>query len=145
MDGQSKRIWYLDSYKYQLAGDYIYQLAEIRPEADVASTSGFLELTREGVLTVRKGYAWDGPSGPTVDTPDSMRASLVHDALYQLCREGWLSEEPHRKLADQEFHRLCLEDGMNPLRAKVWYDAIRLAGASNAMPEKSRAPVCAPR
>jgi hypothetical protein len=35
-----------------------------------------------------KGYAWNGPSGPTLDTRNFMRGSLVHDALYQLMREG---------------------------------------------------------
>ena len=145
MGDYPKRIWYRSSYKYQLAGDYIIQLAEIRPSTDISSTTNLIELTREGVLTVKKDYAWDGPSGPTIDTPDTMRGSLVHDALYQLCREGQLSPAEHRKMADQEFYRLCLEDGMHPIRAKVWYDALRVAGATNADPASTKAPICAPR
>ena len=40
-----------------------------------------------GVLTIHAGYAWDGASGPVVDTVNSIRATLVHDAVYQLMRE----------------------------------------------------------
>ena len=36
-----------------------------------------------GHIIVRKGYCWDGPSGPTLDTEDAMRASMFHDVLYQ--------------------------------------------------------------
>ena len=44
----------------------------------------------EGKLTVRSGYAWDGASGPTWDTEDTLTPSLVHDALYQAIRAGLL-------------------------------------------------------
>ena len=44
-------------------------------------------------MIVEKDYAWDGPSGPTIDTSNSMRASLVHDVLYQAMREEGLAYE----------------------------------------------------
>ncbi|MDH3345874.1 MAG: hypothetical protein OEL75_01675, partial [Kiritimatiellaceae bacterium] len=44
--------------------------------------------------------------------------SLVHDALYQLMREGFLPESC-REDADQELHRICREDGM--CRFRAWY------------------------
>lgn len=71
-----------------------------------------------GLLTMKKGYAWDGPSGPTIDTKNFMRGSLVHDALYQLMRNGQLAPQ-WREGADQELRRICREDGMNRFRA--WY------------------------
>ena len=44
--------------------------------------------------------AGDGPSGPAIDTKNFMRASLVHDALYQLMRLGTL-DKSRRQYADR--------------------------------------------
>ena len=73
----------LHKYKYQLTDDYYIRI-DIRPGQDLEFR--FLSLSSDGILTIRKSYAWDGPSGPTIDTMDFMRGSLVHDALYQLMR-----------------------------------------------------------
>ena len=83
-------IAYKAGYKYQLKAEYVVQI-DIKPAALIDIE--YLALTPTGALTIRKGYAWDGPSGPTIDTLNFMRGSLVHDALYQLkigrasCRE----------------------------------------------------------
>ncbi len=63
----------------------------------------------DGLLTARDRYAWDGPSGPTFDTPTNMRASLFHDALCQLIGEGLLGKK-YRKYADELLRTLMLED-----------------------------------
>ena len=73
-------IAYKAGYKYQLKARYAVQI-DIRPAAPIDME--YLGLTTDGTLTVKKGYAWDGPSGPTIDTLNFMRGSLVHDALYQ--------------------------------------------------------------
>ncbi len=73
----------LHRYKYQLMADYILQI-DIKPIQNIELK--FLSLSSEGALPIKKFYAWDGPSGPTIDTRDFMRGSLVHDALYQLMR-----------------------------------------------------------
>ena len=70
------------------------------------------------------GYAWDGPSGPTFDTPNFMRGSLIHDALYQLMRNGLLRED-FREDADKEIKKACLEDGMTRFRAAYVYWSLR--------------------
>ncbi len=62
-----------------------------------------------GILIVKSHYAWDGPSGPTFDTPTNMRASLFHDALCQLIGEGWLDKK-YRKYTDQLLRTHMLED-----------------------------------
>jgi hypothetical protein len=85
-------------------------------------------------LIVKQGYAWDGPSGPTIDTKNFMRGSLVHDALYQLCREGFLEKNTYRPIADRLLYDLVREDGMNWFRAKYMYWAVRLA--ANPMARK---------
>ena len=77
-----KRISYRSGYKYQLAKNYVQQI-KIKPAADITEPD-FIKLTKDGTLTVKKGYAWDGPSGPVPDTKENLRASLVHDALYHM-------------------------------------------------------------
>ncbi|KKK46831.1 hypothetical protein LCGC14_3161330, partial [marine sediment metagenome] len=67
-------------------------------------------LTPNGCkLTVNARYAWDGPSGPTFDTPTNMRASLFHDALCQLMAEDLL-DRMYRKYADELLRTHMLED-----------------------------------
>jgi len=117
-----KKIEYKSGYKYQMASDYSIDV-DAFPKDDISQS--FLGLTKEGLLTIRYGYAWDGPSGPTIDTKTFMRGSLVHDALYQLLRMGLLPPE-HRLTADQELRRICREDGMNRIRAWYAYHAVRL-------------------
>lgn len=76
----------------------------------------------------------DGPSGPTFDTLTFMRGSLVHDALYQLMREGGLDRQMYREAADITLRQICLEDGMNPIRAWWVYQGVRLFGNPSADP-----------
>ena len=88
---------------------------------------------RRGRLLVHTGYAWDGPSGPTLDTDNAMRAALVHDVLYQAIREGGLPRK-YRRQADREFRRLLKADGMTLLRRWAWWLAVRLFGAKHVDP-----------
>lgn len=97
----------------------------------------FIELGTEGMLVIKKGYAWDGPSGPTIDTPNFMRGSLVHDALYQLLRNE-LIDEKWRDEADDELRRICVEDGMSKICAKWVYIAVRKWGKVAASPESRK-------
>ena len=71
-----------------------------------------------GLVIAKAGYAWDGASGPAIDTKTNMRGSLIHDILYQLMREGLIPYEL-RKKADYLLRDTCREDGMNWIRA--WY------------------------
>lgn len=107
---------YRKGYKYQLAEDEVFRTS-IYPGIDIDTQ--FINLTRDGTLTVRSGYAWDGASGPTIDTKSSMRGSLCHDALYQLIRQKWLPET-WRKKADDEIYKCLVQDGMWKWRAKIW-------------------------
>ena len=117
-------------YKYTLHIDY--QLAtDIRPPKPVSTN--FIDLDGKGLLTIKKNYAWDGPSGPSFDTKNFMRGSLVHDALYQLIREMHLPLEA-RAAADWLLREICLEDGMSTIRAKWVYMAVDWFGESSARP-----------
>lgn len=128
-------ISYKKGYKYQLAETYSVttDVVSLRP-----IMTEYIRLF-DNRLIVEKGYAWDGPSGPTIDTPNFMRGSLVHDALYQLMREGLLGPE-WRKQADMELRRICLEDGMSRLRAWWVYRGVRL-GAGFAANPVNRKPI----
>jgi len=89
----------------------------------------YMHIDRGGSLYISDGYSWDGPSGPAIDTEDFMRGSLVHDALYQLIRNGHLDKK-WRKPADKIMKRICRADGMPWLRAQYAYWAVRVFGGS---------------
>ncbi len=131
----NKQITYrkLRKYKYQLK-----DICEIQTEyRDKQCTNSFIQLTSAGLLIIQKGYAWDGPSGPTFDTKTFMRASLAHDALYQLIREGQLNNKEDRKKADKVLKDICIEDGMWKFRAGYAYIALRCFGAPSSKPDNT--------
>ncbi len=114
-------IHYKKGYKYQLVKDKAF-VTNVYPVENIVTD--WIWLGVDGILLVKKGYAWDGPSGPTIDTPSFMQGALVHDALYQLGREGLLSEV-WRKVADRELVRFCKMDGMGWFRRQYVYAAVR--------------------
>jgi hypothetical protein len=122
------QIKYKSGYKYQLQADYRHpqQLSITASDDDI--DIGYIVLSSDGYLLIRAGYAWDGPSGPTFDTRNFMRGSLVHDALYQLMRNGLIDKDTHRDAADRELARICREDGMSRMRACWVYWGVRLGG-----------------
>lgn len=126
-------IYYLDGYKYQLHADYEVATAVNGIDVDTK----FIRLSQDGTVLVRAGYAWDGPSGPTVDTGNFMRGSLVHDAFYQLMREGIVDATKWRDTVDRELQRMCREDGMSAMRAWWVYKGVKLGGESSATKQRS--------
>lgn len=90
----------------------------------------YLEL-ENGILTILRGYVWDGGSGPSIDTATFMSASLVHDALYQLMREGVIDRK-YRKKADQIMKQIARECGMSWIRAQWIYWAVRVGARKSA-------------
>lgn len=126
-------IQYEEGYKYQLHQTYQVQTDIVGHEVK----DEFYELTATGLLTIREGYAWDGPSGPTFDTKNFMRGSLVHDVLYQMMRRGQLPPSCFHP-ANNELRKLCREDGMSWLRAWYVWKAVEDFGSANAavQPEK---------
>ena len=133
-------IKYKGGYKYQLAETY-QATVDIRP-ADTIHTE-FIHLTRTGLLMIGQGYAWDGPSGPAIDTKNFMRGSLIHDALYQLMREGHLPKTC-RRAADVELRRACAEDGMSWIRCQWVYWSVCVFASSCADPQHKKPVLEAP-
>ncbi len=112
----------LHGYKYQLVEKFYYSVGiEDIKGNEFASIAGHW-------LTIEKNYMWDGPSGPTIDTLNFMKASLVHDALYQLMREGHLDKK-YKKQADKLLRGICLQSGMSKFRAWYVYMAVKFFGS----------------
>ena len=131
------RIRYRSGYKYQLVEGYSVKVSIIPTDPIKIE---FITLGMDGTLVIKRGYAWDGASGPAIDTRNILRGSLVHDALYQLMRDAGLSKEQWRDEADLELKRICLEDGMSRPRAWWVHRGVRLGGDPSASPE-SRKPI----
>jgi hypothetical protein len=111
----------LKPWKYQLTEPFTITLGFVPAEKVLTE---FIKIDRE-TLTLSKYYAWDGASGPCPDTPNVMKGSLVHDALYQLMRLGLL-DRSYRKFADLELKRICLQSGMNKFWAGIIYWGCRV-------------------
>jgi hypothetical protein len=125
-------IRYKEGYNYQLYEADAVQTGITPPHPIMLP---FVRLNVDGVLYLAPGYAWDGPSGPAIDTKNFMRGSLYHDALYQLMRAGMLDPE-WRQAADELLVETCKEDGMwAPRRAWVLF-AVRTFAARAAEPQE---------
>ena len=109
-------------WKYGLTTEYNDYGCKL-PKVQKPILHPFIEI-RADRLTIKEKYAWDGPSGPTVDTKNTLRASLVHDALYQAIKLKMLPTS-FRKQADKEFLRILKQDGMFFLRRWGWYLSVR--------------------
>jgi hypothetical protein len=113
---------YKKGYKYQLAEDFVFELPKKilgKIEKPLIDQS-FIDLEPNGILIIRAGYAWDGPSGPTFDTKTFMKGALVHDALYQLIRNGYFfDDEKARELADDLLKEMCRRDRM--IKVRAWW------------------------
>ncbi len=128
-----KSIFYKLGYKYQLSSPFSIA-TDITPIVSIFD-GNFLCLDTDGTLHIDAGYAWDGPSGPAIDTDDFMRGSLVHDALYQLMRGDFIDEATWRERADNMLRKICLEDGMAHFRAEYVYQAVRECANEAADPK----------
>jgi hypothetical protein len=115
-------IKYKAGYKYQLVEGDSWQ-TDIIPEQPIDEP--FYSLDMNGLLTAKPGYAWDGPSGPTIDTHTFMRGSLFHDICYQMMREGLISRNGNRTKSDKLLREVCLFDGMWKVRAWWVYKGVR--------------------
>ncbi len=133
------RIYYTTGHEHQLAQDYTRQVS-IKPTEDIETD--YIKLTILGLLTLKKGYAWDGNSG-VPDTEESIAASAMHDAGYQLIRLRLLSMKT-RPAWDLEYRNICKEKGMWRIRAWWrWRGIVRL-GKSAADPKNRRLILSAP-
>jgi len=117
-------ICYKRGYKYQLAETYSV-MTPFKPEK--ALSIDFILLEPSGRMTFFKGYAWDGPSGPTFDTKSFMRGSMLHDGLYQLMYHEMLHYS-EKEAVDDYLITICDEDGMWKWRQKWVRKGVEVGG-----------------
>lgn len=122
---------YRSGYKYQLAADVVLS-TPIEPDETIVVE--FITLHTNGKLEIKSGYAWDGASGPTWDTDNTMVASLFHDAIYQLLRKKLLLPF-WRVRADAHMDKMLKDRGMNWLRRRIWRRGLKIAQGKAALPE----------
>ena len=106
------RLAYKAGYKYQVVDPFSY---DTRIRGFEVELDGFISMTRDGTITVHSGYAWDGASGPAINTVNFRRGSLIHDALYQLIENDKIPLS-YRRHADDILIEICKEDGMSAIR-----------------------------
>lgn len=115
------------------------RLAELRQEWDVGTFAPPAWITIErrcstgpgppnpiDSIKIAAGYAWDGATKAT-DPAEFMRTSAVHDALYQMGREGLLPASA-RAAADEIMRKVAIMDGFPKWRAWTRWAAVRLFG-----------------
>jgi hypothetical protein len=123
----------LHGYKYQTLQHRSYVFPDDLflglPEGAIINTEhGYIRLELgQRSIQISKGYCWDGPSGPTIDTDNFMLGSLIHDAMYQLMRE-YPPFRAYRNDADEALRRICIEEGMSSLRARWVYWGVKTFG-----------------
>ena len=86
-------------------------------------------LRNDGLLTVRKDYLWNG-SDWSFDWK-SREASMFHDCLYQLMREGFIGQE-HRMYSDGFYREILIENGLWKWHANFRYSVLRKIGGISA-------------
>ena len=132
-----EEILYTSGYKYKLEDTYSTDISII-PDSDIEIPGKYVTLSKKGKIVIKENYAWDGPSGPTIDTLNFMRGSLVHDALYQLMRLELLDKDTYRDKADRILQKMCKEDGMSSVRAWWVYQGVSKFGESAADPKNKK-------
>lgn len=118
---------------------YKYQTAETETFKTVIKgftiSDRFFALDADGNLTVRADYAWDGASGPTFNTDNTMTPSLIHDAFYQMLREGFIPQS-FRAAVDIQFRDMCKARGMGWFRDWYFWKGVEWFGKDSAAVQK---------
>jgi hypothetical protein len=137
---ETDHIRYCRGYKYQLREDAFFYTG-IKP--GLLAASELVTLHTDGLLHIRKYFAWDGCSGPTWDDRTNMRACLVHDALYYLMRIGEL-DISFRMAVDALLRDFMIRDGSWPIRAEYYEAAVNLCAGRQACANSVRKVYSAP-
>ena len=130
------------SYRFRIDRDWSFdtgitgvlrRTAESGPGSDGRA---FVALRPDGLLRLRAGYSWDGPTFYPGHPRRLVRGSLVHDALYQLIRDehfGSMRREVAER-ADRLMLQIFLEDGTPQRHARRLYRTVRRFGRCYELP-----------
>ena len=118
----------LPPWRYMVSEDHklVWRFTpEYTQETPIVCCGGYVEV-HGSVLTIAKGYRWDGATG-ALDTPRFMRPSCLHDIWCQMMETGVIEKSFRMwKLGAKELRELCREEGMHPIR-RTWVYAAVLA------------------
>lgn len=126
--------------KYSICEKYKFKLASIEvmtvdlPDIDSEHPISRYIRLKDGMLSIYKGYCWDGSSVPfknfvgfvssgKIDFDKYCKiASLHHDSLCQLIRLGLLDKK-HKQYIDTLYKDECILGGMNKKAASIrlWF------------------------
>ena len=121
-------------YKYEMLRDRKVQTSWLGSKI----VSIFFLLDVLGYLTIKEGYRWDGPSGPTIDTASFMRSSAVHDCFFQALRMALIEDELRENfflVANDDLERISVEDGMLKTRAAIVRASVSKFGKKHTLKE----------
>jgi hypothetical protein len=156
-------VWYEPLY-YQLEHDYVVDMASFFTDKDrlplghkwrradlhdyivndFPATAvtwfgwDYIVVEPGGILTIKKGYRWDGPTtSPLPYSSRTIHASMVHDAIYDLMRMGHIDRDykpftvagfKHRLIADCLLFMISKDDGRRPALALSDFKIVRAGG-----------------
>lgn len=109
-------------YKYKLIRSFVVKLYL----TGFSVNTRYCKLKNDGTLIIYNGYAWNGANF-VYDNIAVLRASLVHDCIYQLISEN-LIDKKYRNVADNIFINLCVEDGVNRIRTFIFKVGLKCFG-----------------
>lgn len=92
----------------------------------------YIVLDKSGNLTIKAGYAWDGATS-TITNIEFLLGSLVHDAFYQLMRNGRILRHLRRKV-DRLLVTIIRVNGMWRIKAAVVYGLVRMLSSKYTYP-----------
>lgn len=142
IQASSTQLAYSEGFKYQIReNDFEVFVGDWGQTKSIDSE--WIKLTLDGWLTIRLGYAWDGCSGPTIDGRKSMRASVIHDAGYELIRKRFLPSNS-KEAVDKTFHGYMVADGMWKFRANYYYWGVDKFGEKSTLPSHKKEILYAP-
>ena len=121
---------YCKGFKYQLDEDENIQTNVLGFEVDTK----YYSLNKEGILTGKAGFAWDGCSG-SIDTDTNMRGGLFHDIL---CLMIARQEIPYTEMSKSNilFSDILTLDDMVGVRRWWHYKAVVKRFAGNTKPQR---------
>lgn len=127
------------NWKYQLLEDFSIRLDKRFKEDKIVPN--FIYLKKDGWITIKAHYCWDGCTFPAIQTKRTKRAGALHDALYQLFRAGLLPIDM-RDWADRWFKKILIQDKF--MFPNLYYKSVSKYGLKYAKPQKEYDVLIAP-
>lgn len=124
-----------DQYKYMITQAISIDISRYKNLLPLDIDHEYYSV-KNGLMTAKSGYCWDGASGPTIDDETNMRASLFHDIGYQMMTEvesvkklSFWKKIWIRRSWDKLFRRILKTDGMGFIRRSYYFISVRGVGA----------------